>query len=282
MKKMIMLLAVISSFQLQADTENSLLWKITGNGVEKPSYLFGTIHLICEKSFAFKPKIKQALSEVEQLYLEIDMQDEAQMRKLQGSFLLKDETLYDLIDDDKEAEIDRLMKAEIGMGLDAFKQTRPFAIYSLLAYKATGCALPVTYENELIEEVAVNDLPVHGLETVEEQLAMIEKAGMDDANSLLQQLKVQKENVKIFAELVAFYRSEDLAGLEKLMLEQAEEMGFSTEYLLDERNRNWVAAMPGIFKQKATFFGVGAGHLVGENGVVNLLRKAGYTVEAVH
>ncbi|WP_395377829.1 TraB/GumN family protein [Marinicella sp. W31] len=282
MKKIMIMIAILISCQVSAGKDNSLLWKITGKGVEQPSYLFGTIHLICEDNFAFKPKITEALSKVEQLYLEIDMDDDAEMHKLQTGFVLKDKTLYDLIDDDKEEEIDRLLKAQVGMGLKNFKQTRPFAIYSLLAYKAAGCVLPVTYETELIKEVAAEKMPVLGLETVEEQMLMVEKTGMDDANSLLLQLQMHEENVKAFAELVKYYRQEDLIGLEKMMQEQAEELGFSMEYLLDERNRNWVKVMPDIFKDKATFFGVGAGHLMGTNGVINLLKREGYTVEPVH
>ena len=282
MKKYVVLCLVLMCSLAFAEEEKSLLWKISGQGLQQESYLFGTIHLICEKKFAFKPKVIKALEQSQQLYLEIDMDDDEEMGWLQTSFHLKDKTLYDLIDDDKEKEIDRLLREQVGMGLKHFKQTRPFAIYSILAYKAAGCVLPVTYEDELIKIVAERDLSVFGLETVRQQMEMVEKSGMDDANSLLEQLRMQDENVRIFAELVAHYRQEDLGGLETLMLEQAEEMGFSMEYLLDERNQQWVEKMPDIMREKSTFFGVGAGHLVGSNGVIALLRKAGYTVEAIH
>lgn len=263
-------------------SDNSLLWKITGKNLQKPSYLFGTIHIFCEDNFAFKPKVSKALNSAEQLYLEIDMDDGKEMQSLMEAVQLKGKTLKDLIDDEKEAEIDALMKKILGVGLEQFNQSRPFAIYAMLAYKSAGCALPITYEMELMNAVKKNSIDVYGLETAAEQLKMIERSGMDDANSLLDHLKNQDENTKIFIRLSDLYRQENLTELNRLVVDYSEDMGYSMEYILDERNKNWVKKMPEIMQDKSVFFAVGAGHLAGENGVINLLKKNGYTVEAVH
>ncbi|HLV51992.1 MAG TPA: TraB/GumN family protein, partial [Flavobacterium sp.] len=59
-----------------AQNEPSLLWQIEGNGLEKPSYLFGTIHMICEDDFMMTPAIERSLENVEAFYAEIDFSNQ--------------------------------------------------------------------------------------------------------------------------------------------------------------------------------------------------------------
>src|SRR6218665_1169628 len=53
--------------------QNSLLWKISGNGLTKPSYVFGTIHLICESDYFWNPVMEEALKATEKICMEMDM-----------------------------------------------------------------------------------------------------------------------------------------------------------------------------------------------------------------
>ena len=80
--------------------------------------------------------------------------------------------------------------------------------------------------------------------------------------------------------MVALYLSQDLESLHQLMAESPEMMN-SQELLLDSRNRNWIPVMESAMKSNSTFFAVGAGHLSGGQGVLELLRKNGYSVTAV-
>ncbi|WP_332913994.1 TraB/GumN family protein [Algoriphagus boritolerans] len=63
--------------------ESSLLWKISGNGLEKESYLFGTIHIICKSDFLMDERITTAFESTEELILELDMSDPQLQLKMQ-------------------------------------------------------------------------------------------------------------------------------------------------------------------------------------------------------
>jgi hypothetical protein len=55
--------------------KNSLLWEISGNGIEKPSYLYGTVHIICESDYFIKEKVNTAFSKTSKLALELNFND---------------------------------------------------------------------------------------------------------------------------------------------------------------------------------------------------------------
>jgi len=81
--------------------------------------------------------------------------------------------------------------------------------------------------------------------------------------------------------LIKDYKKQDIEALLKDMTSSSTaDVAFEKD-LLENRNRNWIPRMATIMKEKPTFFGVGAGHLGGEKGVITLLKKQGYTVKAV-
>ena len=90
-----------------------------------------------------------------------------------------------------------------------------------------------------------------------------------------------QESRKVFDDMTLYYNAEDLEGLQKITAAQGLEADFQ-ENLVDQRNRNWIPLIEKITAEAPTFIGVGALHLPGEQGVINLLRKQGYTVEAVY
>jgi uncharacterized protein YbaP (TraB family) len=78
------------------------------------------------------------------------------------------------------------------------------------------------------------------------------------------------------------YKNQDLQGLAALMTEEENKMyGGHADIMLTERNQSWIAGIEAAAKETPTLFAVGAAHLGGETGVINLLRKKGYKVEAV-
>jgi uncharacterized protein YbaP (TraB family) len=99
-------------------------------------------------------------------------------------------------------------------------------------------------------------------------------------------LRTAKDNLaydtETFQKLMQLYDSENIEGMESLM---QKDINLTTskhkDKMLDNRNKNWIPKIEEFSKVQPTFYGVGAAHLAGENGVIKLLRKAGYTVTAV-
>jgi uncharacterized protein YbaP (TraB family) len=86
---------------------------------------------------------------------------------------------------------------------------------------------------------------------------------------------------KEYDEMARAYRNQELSKLEALINREEFGIGNFTDLLLYNRNRNWVTSMEKIFATNPAVIAVGAGHLPGEKGVINLLKKAGYKVEPV-
>lgn len=263
--------------------QNSLLWKISGNDLEKPSYLFGTIHLICPDDFFIPENLPASMEQCEKLVLEVDMSDPTLMQKMQTGMVnpqMKN-IKGDLSEEDIKLVNDALVQA-MGVGIDQMGIMKPWALSTMIAVTmGLECKQPAQYEMELLKMAKEKELPIMGLETVEEQFAIFDNIPYERQLELLTDgIKNIEEDKELFVKIVDHYKAQDVFGLYKLMLEQ-EEMADFGEFLLDGRNKNWIPVMAESMKEKTCFFAVGAGHLGGDNGVINLLKAKGYKVEAV-
>lgn len=260
--------------------EKSLLWKIEGNGI-KPSYLFGTIHLIAQDDYFMNQPTKDAFEEMEQVVLELDMDDPNMQMEMFSHAAMKDGmTLDKLITPEEYKQVDDFMTAALGGGLEMFKSWQPMLLSGILATKFID-GTPASYEGSFIQMASKSNKEILGLETVQEQLgAMGNITYEDQAKMLMESIQDMDESKKMFATLVDTYKNQDVAGLQKMMIDQSGGVDFATA-LLDERNEKWIPKIGNFAKAKGTFFAVGSGHLGGEKGVIQLLRNAGYKVTAV-
>jgi len=262
---------------------NSLLWKITGNGLEKASYLYGTIHMTC--NYKLSDKMENAFAETDQLALEIDMDDPNMQTKMMKAMMMTEgETMKKIISEDDYAQLASFFKSNTGMNLDLFNTVKPFAVSAMLISKLVPCNPPGSYETEFIKIAKEQKEEVVGLETIEYQMSVFDSIPYkDQLNDLVKMAKEGLEEGKTeFEKLNALYDKEDIEGLMKLMTENEDMTAKFADELLNKRNSNWIPVIEKMSKEKPTFYGVGAMHLAGEQGVIKLLRKAGYTVEAVH
>ena len=262
--------------------ENSTLWKISGNGLEKPSYLFGTIHITCDASL--DEDIKKALDETTQLVLELDMDDPTLQAKMMGGMYMKDgKTLKDFVSDEEFTAIDSLFTNQAGMSINMIQNIKPFFLASMLYPKMMDCPME-SFELELMKVTKEQNEEVFGLETIEEQLQVFETIPYEDQVADL--IRMAKDNLEYdkatFADLLDVYKSENITAMLDMMDDETNQTTAKhQDILLKNRNIKWISKIEEFTKQQSTFFGVGAGHLAGEYGVIKLLRKAGFTVSAV-
>ena len=141
-----------------------------------------------------------------------------------------------------------------------------------------------SYELELMKVAKTQDEEVLGLETVEDQLQVFDDIPyIDQVNDLL---KTAKDNMAYdkasLSKVTDIYKAQNITEMLKMMNDDYySSVSKHQDKLLTNRNKNWISKISEYTKDQPTFFGVGAGHLAGENGVIKLLRKAGFTVEAV-
>ena len=293
-----MLLLLMAAVTMQAQ----LLWKISGNGLQKPSYIIGTYHL-APVSFTDSIKgLKAALDASEQVYGEIVMADltsPENQQKAQAAMMLPDgQTLDKLFTTDEMTRINALVKSVLGVDMtnpmvaQQLGKLTPYALQvqlGVLIYlkKHPGFNPNEGFDSYFQKEAAAKGKGVGGLETFDFQINTLYKSATMERQKQL--LLCMADNLEFTEEqtenVVKAFFTQDLDGIEKAMDAKLNNTCDGTpeekETLIYSRNDNWMKQMPEIMKQKGTFFAVGAGHLPGERGLLTQLKKAGYTVEGI-
>lgn len=290
--------AVMTVVGMQAQ----LLYKISGNGLTKPSYIIGTYHL-APVSFADSISgLTEALAATEQVYGELDMTDLASaenMQIMQAAMMLPEGTkLSTLLTADEMTRLNVVLKELMGVDmsnpmvagqLDALSPQALQTQLSLLIYmkKHAGFNPQATFDGYFQQVALQQGKGVGGLETPEFQVQTLFKGmSLERQKQLLMCIVDNKDYTELMAErLVQAFFAQDLEGVKAVMDEKEHNQCDSTpeeeDQLINDRNANWIKLMPQIMKDKATFFAVGAGHLPGDKGVLTLLKNAGYTIEGV-
>lgn len=301
MKRIVMTMAacVVAAVSINAQ----LLYKISGNDLEKPSYIIGTHHLA---NVGFVEKIngvKEALTETEQVYGELKwdvMTNPDSLKAMQERMMLPEgQTLKTILTPEQYKRLDAFMTAKMGAGMSnpmveaQMGKLTPMALVTqfqvlLFLMNHMGEFDPSsTFDQYFQAQAQKNNLPCGGLETMSFQAQVL--YGSTPMERQVEQLMClidnEQFNVQMLEEMTKAFYAQDLDALKKAM---DVKLGTSCDSkpeeeaaLIDNRNADWLTKMPAIMKQAPTFFAVGAGHLPGEKGVLQLLRNAGYTVEGV-
>jgi uncharacterized protein len=283
MKKILLLVfGLFSIFNQGQPLEKALLWKISGNGLTQPSYIFGTIHATCDATL--DAATLKALEETKQLYLEIDMDDPMlQMQMMQGMTMKNGVTISSLVSEEEFVVIDEFLQKNIGMSAKMINTFKPFMLNSMLLPKLLDCEFQ-SVEMELMKVTKAQNEEVYGLETIGDQLQVFDKIPyQDQVNELLKTAKsdLSKEKAEM-KKIMDVYKTKDIEKMLVVMDESDNTISADNkDVLLVNRNRNWIPVIEKVIKSTPTFFGVGAAHLAGDDGVIKLLRKQGYKVEAV-
>jgi uncharacterized protein YbaP (TraB family) len=266
----------------QSASEKSMLWEISGKGLSKPSFLFGTIHAICAEDLVVTEAIRSRISASQQLYLELDMDDPGMFANMQQMMLMQDgTTLKSLLSEDEYKLVNTYFTDSLGMPLALLNTVKPFFLTSMMLPSVLNCQ-PASWETSLTQLAQAKGTEVKGLETVGEQLAFFDKIPYkDQAAMLVESLKDSGKSKEEFRAMVDLYKQGDIEGIQKLITDQSAGIGKYDQLLVTERNNHWVPVIRKAAGEKPTFFAVGAGHLGGTNGLIRLLRKAGYKVKPV-
>lgn len=278
----------------------SLLWEISGNGLTRPSYLFGTIHMICEDDYLWTPYMQRALEKTDELILEIDMNEvEKEYGNVYGTLGEENEESEEtnfnnersFTDSDGDSNmpngghnrqkqmqntiIDRIQNRS---DKNKVNKNKPDGAYSG-STRIEGCDKMLSYEGKLAIMARARNMSLSGLETIEEQLSIDDD--VPDQYERKDNNKFSKiEDTDPLLYLSKVYLTQDLNDLLDLLLLPGYGITNLDNYLFN-RNENWVRKLPQLMKASPKFIAVGAGHLPGEKGVINLLRKKGYTVKPV-
>ena len=271
-------------------TENALLWKISGNGLKKPSYLYGTIHMIPKSDFKLSNQALQALDASDYIAFEIDMKEmtnlRAQFSLLSKSMMSGGKTLRDLLNEEDYAFVKNEL-AQSGVPMGMAERLKPMFTSTLLTGNDDEGAGTLqnnvtSVEMELWRVAKKRKMPSAGLETAAYQMSVFNSIPYDvQARMLVETLRSTDNGDEAFSDMVDMYKRQDISAMQRSIKDESAGFSEYEDLLLSRRNKNWIPVMRDIMKRQPTFFAVGAGHLGGKEGVIALLRQTGFRVEAV-
>lgn len=289
MKIKLLLIAFLGfSITLSAQTKkanNSLLWEISGNGLKKPSYLFGTHHLIPAKFADTMKVLQEKLKSVDAVVGEVVM-DSTLQKKMAPFLMMKNNTLDSLLTNAEFKEVE-----------DYFKTKQPeFELKQLNNFKPAMVSLMIMFfdnpdmlkdvgdgiDNSFQAYAKKNAKSLYGLETAEYQGALLFDGDLQkQKKALLKSIREIDKSKQKMQELKTYYLTQNIDKLTDLFKIQDEEnKEFITE-LLKNRNKRWLDQLPGLMQNESLFIAVGAGHLVGTEGLIKGLQLKGYILKPV-
>ena len=274
-----LILGLVALFNMNAAhaTDDALLYSVSGNGLTDTSYIYGTIHMICADDFSIADKVTKAFKSTAQLYLEVDMDDPKEMKDLMSAAKGK-KKLTEILIPEQQKRLDEKLQAEVCLPLAALKDYSLATIQSLFMMKGLGCDNIKSYEQEFLTMAQAESKEVLGMEKAKFQIKVLKKS--TNAEDQFEDL-FDPRSVNVLEGLIENYKNEDMIALSEMFSETSYMDDNMREWLLVKRNNNWVEKMPKIMKEKSTFFAVGAAHLLGDIGILDLLRAEGYIVTPI-
>lgn len=300
MKRLLTAALLMTACVLGANAQ--LLYKISGKGLAKPSYIIGTYHF-CPDTFVDSiPGLRDAMRGTEAVYGELvndSMMQPKALQDMQETLMMPEgKTFASLYTDEEMGRINAFLTKHMGadfsnpMVAQQLEKLTPAALSTtmtaILCAQKQGNRLDPTHTIDIFFQNwgKENGRKIGGLETLAFQLKMLFTKPLDrQAQVFLCMADNEEFTEKVLDLMLAGYFKQDIKMIEESMNlklnNSCDDTPEERAELLDDRNADWLTKMPAIMKAQPTLFAVGAGHLVGEKGVLALLRKAGYTVEGV-
>lgn len=295
MKKTALIIATLIMGISSANAQ--LLWRVSGNNAKGDSYLFGTHHLapasVMDSIKGFTP----ALASVEEMYGEVEMPENPQSPEMvqltmKYASAPADSTLTKVLTAAQLDSLNTLLASYTGgmlnaKQLDAFK---PSMVSTQLAMLQSAKNFPdfnpmQQLDTQIQQRAAAANLPVKGLETMEEQFDILMNAPiMDQVDDLMEAVRNDSKSGEKAKKLADAYMTENLDAISEVLFKD-EDMDPDDpmfKRLFDNRNASWVKKLTtDILPSSKVFVAVGVGHLVGDKGLIKVLQEAGYTVTPV-
>ncbi len=264
----------------------SILWKVTGKKIKSPSYLYGTIHIQDKRVFAFDSTVTNAFDSCEAFAMEILM-DEIDPKEMQEAMLMEDgKTLKTIMSAEDYALLDSAFTATTGASLFLYNRMKPFFVSSAMTQAAMNQDMETALDLYLLQNARKAGKSCYGVEKFSDQINAIDAISLEEqVDMLISGLKdttSDKSNSEEdqLAELLEAYLTFDLQKALEMSSDPSLPADFNQVFLID-RNVGMAKNFMKLAKKQSLFCAVGAAHLPGENGIVELLRKQGLTVEPI-
>jgi uncharacterized protein YbaP (TraB family) len=284
MLRLLFLFVLLANYATAQVQKNALLWEVKSKDGKMTSYVYGTMHLMDAKLFYFPKKLEKLLLKSEVLCMEIANLNDPDLSP-DAFFLKNDETLADYFSVAQMDSIYRWAEKALLMNKEQFNtnfsKAKPFLLLQFLLQSS----LPEnakSYEKEF-ENLAKNDKKtIEGLESVTEQLELFTSLSKkEQAEMVMSSLRDEAEAKSSFQEMQKIYLTQNIDDLYTFMKKEIDSPINRSRAFLEDRNQKWIPQMEKMMESKSVFFAVGAAHLAGPEGVIELLIKKGFMLTPI-
>lgn len=263
--------------------DNTLLWEISGNGLSSPSWFLGTMHILCPEDAVLSTQVHAVLNYVKAVYLEVDMDDMMQMMSAIRVMNMRDnKTLADYLNEAEMEKVRSYFEGKLPLPFAMMQRYKPLMLQAMIAQQMMPCNAGSGTESVLMAEAKKRSKSIEGLETLAFQASLFDSIPYEEqAMALVKAIDELDDQKEVADAMVQSYKLQDLQKIADLMNSDAGSIAKYMDLLLYKRNHNWVHQFDTLAMRNSYLFAVGAGHLPGEAGVLQLLRNKGYTVRPI-
>lgn len=253
------------------------------DGSHQRAYLFGTMHMLCQEDFAIPNSVLQAFQRAQRLIVEVDLTSTQQQQQLQNQLQQQPaDYLQQQLDSKQYESLSENFQARLGVPLTRVESMRPFVLSAMLMQSYLACdAETISLDEYFMSLAQADNKEIIGLETIDQQLSLFEQIPLTAQIAELMELAVDQAAAKQEIQaLTNTYLRADSEEIYQLIKSQEDFVSFQSA-LLDDRNHLWLAQLPKLLEDQETFIAVGAGHLAGSEGLVQLLQSNGFRVTPI-
>jgi uncharacterized protein YbaP (TraB family) len=283
MLRLLFLFVLLTNYATSQVEKNALLWEVKSKDGKTTSYVYGTMHLMDAKLFYFPKKLEKLLLKSDVLCLEIANLNDSDLSP--DALFLTNESLSDYFNTEQMDSIYRWAEQSMLMNKEQFdknfNKAKPFLLMQFLLQSS----LPEnskSYEKEFENLAIKNKIATSGLESVTEQLNLFTSFSKNEQTEMvMSSLREEAEAKNSFEQMQQIYLTQNLDNLYTFMKKESDSPIANSRVFLENRNQNWIPQMEKMMENKSVFFAVGAAHLAGPEGVIELLIKKGYTLTPI-
>ncbi len=267
--------------------ENAVLWEISGNGLEKTSYLFGVINFLPKKDFSIPKKVKNVMDDCEVFVTKTLVNRRNQKEFNQAARIPNDGWINDYLTDDELNQLRLLMLRDLEVSENDYhfnySRLQPIILVTATTILSLGNKNLVFVEQELAQIAQKSHLDLVGLGTMEEEIAAFDNFPIpDQVEALNYTIDNFDQHIADYNNLVKNYvEDQDLAKIREEILKATNRSEVFQKVYYDERQKAWMKTIDTLVHENPTFIAVGAAHLPGDQGLLQLLRQEGYTLNPI-
>ena len=278
------MILIVLSITFKKKPKQNLLWEITSPKTKEKSYLFGTIHLIEKDFFQFPDFLKEKINSSTFIVFETPYPITSNLKDLLT--LPEDRNLLEYFSQNEKVKILNWSLKNLKMDekefIEDYGKFKPFVLFQTIT-QLPFLDNSISYEQEIYKIVKNSSKKIEGLETIEDQIEVLDKLPIETQKTqIINAIDSANQNHTNLLNIQKAYKSQDLQKIEEWIISESKINLYPTYVFLNDRNKKWIPKITSKINTNSTFIAVGAGHLPGEEGLINLLKKQGFKLKSIY